>query len=202
MLLGEFGTTFRTDSDRMWLQSLVGYLDRTGISFSYWSFNPNSGDTGGIVADDWRTPQQDKLDALRPILEPAAATASPMPTPTRSSPPPARPTPPTPPPTAPATNSGLDAQWVLQSSWGEGYVADVVLTATASVSTWSVSWESPGATAVANSWGMDCTVHGQRITCTGASWAASLAPGQSVRVGLQVSSSGEPTAPALTVRSS
>ena len=32
------------------------------ISFAYWSFNPNSGDTGGLVADDWVTPQRDKLE--------------------------------------------------------------------------------------------------------------------------------------------
>ncbi|MDF2554737.1 MAG: glycosyl hydrolase family 5, partial [Microbacterium sp.] len=68
VLLGEFGSTLRTDSDRLWLATLVDYLERTGIGFGYWSFNPDSGDTGGIVADDWRTPQQDKLDALRPIL--------------------------------------------------------------------------------------------------------------------------------------
>jgi endoglucanase len=211
VLLGEFGTTYRTDSDRQWLKSLVGYLDRTGMSFSYWSFNPNSGDTGGIVADDWRTPQQDKLDALRPILDPVpraenpvppieSPVPAPVPTPTQS----IAPVPPRPAPAPPSGGgpTGLSAQWALQSSWGEGYVAEIVLTATASVSVWSVSWESPGATAVANSWGMDCTVQAERITCTGSAWAASLAAGQSVRVGLQVSSPSAPAAPAVTVRSS
>ncbi len=39
------------------------------MSFAYWSWNPNSGDTGGLVADDWSSPEQDKLDALAPLLD-------------------------------------------------------------------------------------------------------------------------------------
>lgn len=70
VLLGEFGTTLRTESDRLWLDTLVGYLAERGISFAYWSFNPNSGDTGGLVMDDWLTPQAEKLQALAPLLRP------------------------------------------------------------------------------------------------------------------------------------
>ncbi|WP_181373436.1 glycoside hydrolase family 5 protein, partial [Microbacterium sp. HMWF026] len=80
VLLGEFGTKLETDSDKAWLNTLVAYLAKTKISYAYWSFNPNSGDTGGLVADDWRTPQTAKLAALKPILTPAAVTPSPSPT--------------------------------------------------------------------------------------------------------------------------
>ena len=68
VLLGEFGTKLDTASDRAWLTTLVGYLVQRRISFAYWSYNPNSGDTGGVVADDWQTPQQAKLAALAPLL--------------------------------------------------------------------------------------------------------------------------------------
>ena len=34
------------------------------MSFAYWSFNPNSGDTGGLVQGDWETPQEGKLSLL------------------------------------------------------------------------------------------------------------------------------------------
>ena len=68
VLLGEFGTKLATPSDAAWLDTLVTYLDTQRMSFAYWSFNPNSGDTGGLVADDWRTPQQAKLNALAPLL--------------------------------------------------------------------------------------------------------------------------------------
>jgi endoglucanase len=38
------------------------------MSFTYWAWNPNSGDTGGIVEDDWMTVQQEKQTILQPYL--------------------------------------------------------------------------------------------------------------------------------------
>ncbi|MCL3859585.1 glycoside hydrolase family 5 protein [Actinotalea sp. K2] len=68
VLVGELGTHHETESDRSWLAHLVPYLLDGGFSFAYWSYNPNSSDTGGLVQDDWVTPQQGKLDALAPLL--------------------------------------------------------------------------------------------------------------------------------------
>lgn len=68
VLIGEFGTLYATDSDRVWLASLVEYIDKNALSFAFWSWNPDSGDTGGLVKDDWTTLEQDKLDALAPLL--------------------------------------------------------------------------------------------------------------------------------------
>jgi len=235
VLLGEFGTKLETASDRAWLDALVGYLSKTKISYAYWSFNPNSGDTGGLVADDWRTPQKAKLAALAPILKPAAApapqasptptatpkpTASPSATPKPTASPSATPKPtvsptatpkptatPTPSPTStaqPGTNApaGITATWVPQSTWGEGYVAELTVTATGRVKTWSVSFDAPGTTAVSNAWGMRCSVAAGRVRCTGSDWAAALAPGQTVRVGLQAAATRAPSAPKLTVAAS
>jgi len=205
--VGEFGTKLQTDSDKKWLGTLVDYLATTGISFGFWSFNPNSGDTGGLVADDWRTPQSAKLAALRPILTPAATptpTPTPTPAPTSSPRPTATPTPrptatptPAPSPTTSPVPAGITASWKLQSAWDAGYVADVTVTAAGAVAGWTVAWDSPGATSIVSSWGMTCTLSGVRITCTGSGWATSPAPGQTVKVGLQVASSAAPTAPAL-----
>ncbi|MGF1648030.1 MAG: glycoside hydrolase family 5 protein [Kineosporiaceae bacterium] len=69
VLMGEFGTEFETESDRQWLATLVAYLDEREMSYAYWSWNPNSGDTGGLVAEDWSTPERAKLDALAPLLD-------------------------------------------------------------------------------------------------------------------------------------
>ena len=83
VLLGEFGTKLESTSDRQWLTALVDYVRSNRMSFAYWSFNPNSGDTGGLVKDDWTTPQDAKLTALRPILgTPRAITPVPFPGPT------------------------------------------------------------------------------------------------------------------------
>ena len=37
------------------------------MSWTFWSWNPNSGDTGGILADDWTTINQNKIVYLTPI---------------------------------------------------------------------------------------------------------------------------------------
>jgi endoglucanase len=66
VLLGEFGSRIETPSDRQWLDTLTRYLGTGvgGVSWTFWSWNPNSGDTGGILRDDWRTIDLDKQSYL------------------------------------------------------------------------------------------------------------------------------------------
>ena len=70
VLIGEFGTFNDQRRDQQWFQSLARYIDRKGLSFTYWCWNPNSGDTGGILQDDWNSVQQWKMNALQPFLAP------------------------------------------------------------------------------------------------------------------------------------
>ncbi|MFO1084224.1 MAG: Calx-beta domain-containing protein [Reyranellaceae bacterium] len=79
--IGEFGTKLVDPKDAPWLEAITSYLSgdldnngtkdipagKQGVSWTYWSWNPNSGDTGGILADDWNTPIQAKLAYLTPI---------------------------------------------------------------------------------------------------------------------------------------
>jgi aryl-phospho-beta-D-glucosidase BglC (GH1 family) len=81
VLIGEFGTRLVDPKDAPWLEALTSYMagdfdndgtidlapGQEGISWTYWSWNPNSGDTGGILADDWRTVLTDKMAYLEPI---------------------------------------------------------------------------------------------------------------------------------------
>ena len=78
VLVGEFGTKLETASDQIWLNALVKYMQggitggtlpagQQGPSWTYWSWNPNSGDTGGILADDWKTVNQSKLSLIQPM---------------------------------------------------------------------------------------------------------------------------------------
>jgi chitinase len=49
------------------------------MSWTWWSWNPDSGDTGGILQDDWQTVNQNKVQGLTPImsvLPSAGATAT------------------------------------------------------------------------------------------------------------------------------
>jgi len=79
--LGEFGTRLQDPKDAVWLEAITSYLsgdlDNNGtidipagtedMSWTFWSWNPNSTDTGGILADDWRTINENKMVYLHPI---------------------------------------------------------------------------------------------------------------------------------------
>lgn len=87
--IGEYGGFFGLDGNGaltkpngpveiQWVESLIKYLNgdydlngtidipagKKGMSASYWGYNPNSGDTGGLVRDDWVTHQTPKLNLL------------------------------------------------------------------------------------------------------------------------------------------
>ena len=65
VLLGEFGgRSTGQDPAGVWQRSLVAFLHTQGISYTYWAWNPDSGDTGGILQDDWTTINQNKLEVL------------------------------------------------------------------------------------------------------------------------------------------
>lgn len=211
VLLGEFGSALQTESDRQWMASIVSYLEANKMSFAYWSFNPNSGVTGGLVKSDWRTPEAAKLAALAPILK-AVPGATPTPAPSQTAPVKPSPSPsatvptPRPSPTAtsgptPSTGTSVSALWRLTSSWNGGYVASLDVTALKSVPAWSITWKDPNVSGIANSWGVTCTaIPKTSVTCTGSDWTTKLSAGQKVTVGLQVNSSKPPTNPVLTVK--
>ncbi|MFN8076234.1 MAG: cellulase family glycosylhydrolase [Kineosporiaceae bacterium] len=94
ILIGEFGSTLRDPRDATWLTELMKYTGTgmTGMSFTYWSWNPNSGDTGGIVQDDWKTVNENKMSILRPYMNPPSGAGW-TPTPTTTSPVPTTTTP-------------------------------------------------------------------------------------------------------------
>jgi len=87
--LGEFGTMLQTQSDQQWLTSMVNYLGTgaSGINWTFWCWNPDSGDTGGILENDWLTVDQAKQAYLTPIefpLNGSSGGGTPTPTPTNT----------------------------------------------------------------------------------------------------------------------
>ena len=80
--LGEFGSELIQPKDIAWMEKIVRYLNgdlntdgvvdipdtQEGMSFAYWSWNPNSSFTGGILMDDWATPHTHKLAAIEPLF--------------------------------------------------------------------------------------------------------------------------------------
>ena len=69
LLVGEFGIKTPGGADEVWFKNFLAYMG-TRYSWTFWCFNPNSGDTGGIVGDDWVTTVKWKHDLLKPYLAP------------------------------------------------------------------------------------------------------------------------------------
>ncbi|MFM9857181.1 cellulase family glycosylhydrolase [Pseudoxanthobacter sp. M-2] len=82
VMLGEFGSRLTDPKDIAWFEKITAYLsgdfdadgDRDagardpGISWTWWSWNPNSGDTGGILKDDWTSVHENKLEGLKDLM--------------------------------------------------------------------------------------------------------------------------------------
>jgi endoglucanase len=76
VIMGEFGgRSMGQDTEGVWQRTLVDYLKAHGISYTYWAWNANSGDTGGILNDDWTTVNQAKMNILSAYQWPPARRA-------------------------------------------------------------------------------------------------------------------------------
>lgn len=70
VFIGEFGLKERAGAAGavgQWFDAFLSYMG-TSYSWTFWCLNPNSGDTQGILGDDWVTPRQWKVDALAPLM--------------------------------------------------------------------------------------------------------------------------------------
>ena len=71
--IGEFGGKYGHGGDPkdvIWQDAIIDYFAEKGIcDFFYWSWNPNSTDTGGILQDDWTNIWQNKLDNLKRLMD-------------------------------------------------------------------------------------------------------------------------------------
>ena len=79
VIIGEWGGRYGTANakDVAWQNALVDYLIAKGIRSSfYWSYTPNSGDTGGIL-DDALNVRQDKMLLLRRLWAAKAPAITP-----------------------------------------------------------------------------------------------------------------------------
>ena len=72
ILIGEFGIKDRSamgGRSGVWFDTVLSKLGKT-YSWTFWCWNPNSGDTEGLLGYDWVTPVQWKIDALTPAMAP------------------------------------------------------------------------------------------------------------------------------------
>lgn len=176
--LGEFGTTLQSTIDQRWLAALVTYLRSTSthgndsFHWTFWSWNPNSGDTGGILKDDWQTVDTVKDGYLASIKAPGF-----------------------PPggggndPGGPGDPGGgtptCAATYTVSSDWGGGFNAEVKVTntGTSAISGWKVTWTWNGSQQIANMWNASYTQSGSTVTASNAAHNGTLATGGSASFG-------------------
>jgi endoglucanase len=68
VVTGEWGGSTK-DKNGIWLNAYVSYLKSKDMTDNFvWCLNPNSGDTGGLVGNDWITPDLAKLNLLASLV--------------------------------------------------------------------------------------------------------------------------------------
>ncbi|WP_181009217.1 cellulase family glycosylhydrolase [Streptomyces sp. SM11] len=68
LLIGEWGGFLDGGPNEKWMKALRGLISDEGLHHTFWCLNPNSGDTGGLLQDDWRTWDEEKYAFLKPVL--------------------------------------------------------------------------------------------------------------------------------------
>ncbi|MDH6489259.1 cellulase family glycosylhydrolase [Streptomyces sp. SAI-127] len=173
--VGEFGTTLQSTVDQKWLAALVSYLRPTStygadsFHWTFWSWNPNSGDTGGILKDDWQTVDTVKDGYLASVKAPGFPSSGD--------------------PGDPGDPGGgtaaCTASYSVSSDWGSGFNAEVKVTNSGStaLSSWKVTWTWPGSQKVTSMWNASYTQTGSAVTATNASHNGAVAAGGSASFG-------------------
>ncbi|WP_227589882.1 cellulase family glycosylhydrolase [Demequina pelophila] len=69
LLIGEWGGRLGQDErqDR-WMEAVRDLIVDRRLHHTFWCVNPNSGDTGGLLLDDWASWDEEKYALLRPAL--------------------------------------------------------------------------------------------------------------------------------------
>jgi len=69
LLIGEWGGRLGQDARQdKWMKALRDLIVEYKIHQTFWCLNPNSGDTGGLLLDDWKTWDEEKYAMLEPAL--------------------------------------------------------------------------------------------------------------------------------------
>lgn len=71
VLVGEFGgrQTGTDTVEGVWQNALVDYIAANDLYWTYWCWNPNGGDTGGVLLDDWTSVDTQKAEMLQRIMD-------------------------------------------------------------------------------------------------------------------------------------
>lgn len=67
LLIGEWGG-FMTEPNITWMTHMRTLISKYHLNHTFWCFNANSGDTGGLVLDDFKTWDEEKYGFVKDVL--------------------------------------------------------------------------------------------------------------------------------------
>jgi endoglucanase len=223
LLVGEWGGRLGQDErqDR-WMTALRDLIVDKHLHQTFWVLNPNSGDTGGLLLDDWKTWDEQKYALLKPALwqyagkfvsldhqvplggagsttgMSLAARYGGGTEPTGPASPSASASASTPVP----PSGACTATYQQTSAWTGGFQAEVTIknTGTAAARSWTATWTTPAGTSVASLWNGVLSTSGSTVTVRNAAHNGALAAGASTSFGFV--GSGPASTPAITCSAS
>ena len=68
ILIGEWGGKMDGGENQKWMTYLTDTIVQYDLNHTFWCVNPNSGDTGGILKDDWQTVDTTKYNLIKKAL--------------------------------------------------------------------------------------------------------------------------------------
>ncbi len=68
LLIGEWGGFMDGGRNQKWMTALRDLIKEQHLHHTFWVLNPNSGDTGGLLNNDWATWDEAKYALLKPAL--------------------------------------------------------------------------------------------------------------------------------------
>jgi len=68
LLIGEWGGFMDGGPNQKWMEAIRDYIVENKIHHTFWCYNANSGDTGGLVSYDFMTWDKEKYALLKPAL--------------------------------------------------------------------------------------------------------------------------------------
>ncbi|CAB4681123.1 unannotated protein [freshwater metagenome] len=193
VLIGEFGAknVGLDTTEGRWIRQFADYLGRKNMSWTFWAWNPNSGDTGGVLLDDWKTINTAKMSLLRSLINKEAiafdGTVTPMPTPSATATPTTSPTAtptasPTASPTATPSNPGITngvitSKIVTDSSWAGGWCGKLGVQngTTNRIIIDRIEFDLSTGGSISTSWNGTFVRSGNHVTVTPPSWASANA---------------------------
>ncbi|AGZ43214.1 cellulase family glycosylhydrolase [Actinoplanes friuliensis] len=219
LLVGEWGGRLGQDArqDR-WMTALRDLIVEKHLHQTFWVLNPNSGDTGGLLLDDWKTWDEQKYALLKPALWQYAGkfvsldhqvplggagstTGISLAARYGGGADPSTPPVSTPPTSTPPATGACSATYTQTGTWNGGFQGEVTIknTGTTAGRTWTVTWTYPSGTSVSSLWNGVLSTSGSAVTVRNAAHNGSLPAGATATFGFV--GSGPASTPTITCSS-